>query len=165
MAWLICIRSHVSRGSQTGNLWIEWDSPDELLEADWELLDDDRGCGDRCEHQHVLAWWDEYGTHVRNGVHDRVDPPTLEELYPRSHYEDYPPEWWETPAEWNPPLERQRDGSALSERITRGQRIALTQLLADPPDWPLSAPLPDETTPAGVGVTRPPVANRQKGNY
>ncbi len=61
MSWLICLRSHITSGTKTGSVSIELHGPAELFEADRQLLDDERGCGDQlCERSHVLAWPDEF---------------------------------------------------------------------------------------------------------
>ena len=119
---LICIRSHPRKGGKPAvNIWLVWDSPEELLEAERVLLDE--GCGPGCEHGHVLAWRDEQGCHTRPSIYDPTPPPTLAELYPRGP-SGAPPELWETPDEFNEPL-HSRGPMITRQRIQRGQTIAL----------------------------------------
>ena len=137
-AFLVCLRMKLTRGSKLANIWIAWDSPEELAEADRELLDDVRGCGPGCERTHLLVWadWCEYGYryHVQPSVHDPHEPPPLDEelaaCYPRPPGER---EALPVAPELNEPLERQRDGSVLAEQMQRGKRISLARLLATAP--------------------------------
>jgi hypothetical protein len=153
--WLICLRTRPPGwgGHSATGAWIEWATPDELVEADRVLLDDERGCGDgHCERAHLLVWWDGSRYIIRPSVHD-PQPPTLAEqlrqLYPtraalhrpkagRKRKTPPPPPpppdpspvLWPAPADFNEELVPEPTGSALLPRIDRAHAEQIRRSLA-----------------------------------
>ena len=128
--FIVCIRVHDQ--ARRGNSWVEWASPEELLEADRVLLD--RLCGDGCAGVHVLSWHDGIHCYVRRSMHDPLCPPSLsEELAALYHYrpEEFPVELWPVPADMNEALEKPVGTCGLGERVRNGERVALIQQLAE----------------------------------
>jgi hypothetical protein len=147
--FLICLRAHGP------NMWVEWDSPEELAEADRELLDDDRGCGDElCAGAHLLVSTDEHGTHSAPSVHD--PPPAslaveLSLLYPRNFFDDLL-DVFPAPDELNPPFEQPVATAALPERMARAPLLRAP--LAPPPYVGAAATLAAHLGLPGVAAPR-----------
>jgi hypothetical protein len=109
-AIVVCVRSVAGYCSE----FTTWASAAEALEAERVLCDP--RCGPRGEAHAIIC-----AGGVRRGSHDTRPLPLDEELavlYPRPFYE-CPPEWAPTPAEYNRPFDKPRDGGVLNERIAR----------------------------------------------
>jgi len=125
-AFVICLRT----GTSMANEWTQWRSEAEAVVAEREL---GHPCGPRCERAHVLVAYDSEGQPRSVPTAGPLPQLAVElaVLYHRPIRDgEPPPEFWDTPPEFNQPLEASPGPGITTQRINHGQAIALRRQLA-----------------------------------